>query len=123
MLYQRYNQIQIAKYLDTVPNTTMIYYSSGQAVPIYMDFNNVSRLIVYDEIQNCTDIKAGSYIILPIYYHIYTLNYTPSAKNTCTYWQPIATDNLSNVPSYAQQAGEVDQEQLYYVPKLGNNTR
>ncbi len=66
-LAAQYPQLQAAKYLQAVPNTTRIYTDSGFGdVAVYMNFNNLTRFYFdYDGLTNCSAAIAGSYALVP----------------------------------------------------------
>lgn len=117
-LYERQTQIELANYVNTLPNSTRIYINSGMLVAIYMHFDNVSRIEVYDQIENCTSISPNSYIAIPIYSDPYDLPYVPDPQKYCPSWQlvlsppPAKTNN-----QFILGLGAVDQVALYYVPQ------
>ena len=114
--YEASSQVQIARYLDGLANTTRIYFNSGQAIPIYMGFKNYSRFIIYDQIDNCTQLMPNSYIALNVYTRVYDTDYTPAAVNPCTGWVPIALPQEQNVSQQVFTPGSFAQAELYYIP-------
>ncbi len=119
-LNERYSQFQIAQYLKTLPNSTRIYYMSGQSIPVYMGFNNQSRFIVYDQLDNCSQILPDSYIALPLYAKIGSTTYTPVSANTlCPRWVPALPYTAMNFSPQVESAGSFAQTQLYYIPPNG----
>ena len=99
----------------------MIYYPAAYTqmfsnIGVYMRFNNLSRLRGLDDIQNCTGIPEGSYVVLTKYAKIGSLNYTPNPLKQCPGWQtvlyPRTNQNYSSaITGYAYPFRAV----LYYV--------
>ncbi len=121
MSLSRYDTFTISNYLNTLPNTTVIYYPAAYTqmfsnIGVYMRFDNLSRLRGLDNIQNCTGIPEGSYVVLTKYAKIGSLNYTPDPLNQCPGWQtilyPRTNQNYSSgITGYAYPFRAV----LYYV--------
>jgi len=128
LAYERYDQLAIANYLMHYPSTTKIYFASGFSnVPIYMKFDNLSRFLAYDNIENCKSIPNGTFVIIPKYMQMFNLNYTPNPRKYCPYWQLILNPQYpyyynSTIVGEAMPFGA----KLYYVPggslKLLNTT-
>ena len=115
--YERQTEIEMANYLNTLPNTTVVYSGSGQLIPIYMHFDNTSRLRGFDGITNCTSIAPKSYITLPRYSDPYGLLYIPDPQKYCPNWQLVLVPPPYNTSDKNVIAmGAVDQLALYYVP-------
>ncbi|MGC9099101.1 MAG: ArnT family glycosyltransferase [Candidatus Micrarchaeia archaeon] len=90
LAYQRYDQLAIANYLMQYPSYTKIYFASSFSnVPIYMKFENMSRFLAYDNIQNCREIPNGSFVIIPKFNQQFDLNYTPHPRKYCPYWKLV----------------------------------
>ena len=121
MSLSRYDTLAISNYLNTLPNTTIIYYPAAYTqmfsnIGVYMRFDNLSRLRGLDNIQNCTGIPDGSYVVLTKYAKIGSLNYTPNPLNQCPGWQTVLYPNPSQnyssaITGYAYPFRAV----LYYV--------
>ena len=121
MSLSRYDTFTISNYLNTLPNTTVIYYPAAYTqmfsnIGVYMQFDNLSRLRGLDNIQNCTGIPEGSYVVLTKYAKIGSLNYTPNPLKQCPGWQTILYPNTSQnyssaITGYAYPFRAV----LYYV--------
>ncbi|MGC8710596.1 MAG: ArnT family glycosyltransferase [Candidatus Micrarchaeia archaeon] len=128
LAYERYDQFAIANYLMQYPSNTKIYFASGFSnVPIYMKFENLSRFMAYDSIENCTSIPNGTFIIIPKYMQMFNLDYTPHPRQYCPYWQLVLNPKYpyyynSSIAGEAMPFGA----KLYYVPggslKLINTT-
>ncbi len=113
---ERYDQLAIANYLNTLPSSTKIYLSSSfPEVPIYMGYKNESRFMVYDMIKDCHDIPNGSYVVIPKYQN-FNLNYTPNPRRYCGGWKLVLypTVNVSE-PAYISSAARPFEAKLYYV--------
>lgn len=118
LAYQRYDQLAIAKYLMHYPDYVKIYFASGFSnIPIYMKFENMSRFIAYDSIQNCREIPNGSFVVIPKYVRVFGLNYTPNPETYCPYWK------LIYYPKYPYYTNSTIRDlstyfgaKLYYVP-------
>jgi len=121
MSLSRYDTFAISNYLNTLPNTTVIYYPAAYTqmfsnIGVYMRFDNLSRLRGLDNIQNCTGIPEGSYVVLTKYAKVGSLNYTPDPLNQCPGWQTVLYPNTSQnyssaITGYAYPFRAV----LYYV--------
>lgn len=121
MSLSRYDTFTISNYLNTLPNTTVIYYPAAYTqmfsnIGVYMQFDNLSRLRGLDNIQNCTGIPENSYVVLTKYAKIGSLNYTPDPLNQCPGWQTVLYPNSSQnyssaITGYAYPFRAV----LYYV--------
>ena len=121
MSLSRYDTLTISNYLNTLPNTTIIYYPAAYTqmfsnIGIYLHFDNLSRLRGLDNIQNCTGIPRGSYVVLTKYAKIGSLNYTPDPLSQCPGWQTVLYPNTgqnysSAITGYAYPFRAV----LYYV--------
>lgn len=115
----RYDQLQIAKYLNKLPNTTTIYGSGAFSLVLAdMGYSNLSRYYVYDSIKYCSEIPAGSYVIIPKYYPIFNISYTSNATKYCSNWRlvldPIVDRNFSqDINGTARYFSA----RLYYIPK------
>lgn len=119
LYYERYDQIAIANYLLAMPNSTPIYMSSAFSnVPIYMQFDNLSRIYVYDNNPNCRYIPPGSYIIIPKYDRIFNLNYTPNPAQYCPAWKLVYYPSIGEYfPQYITSVAIPFSAKLYYYPK------
>jgi hypothetical protein len=92
----RYDQLTIANYLNNLPNTTKVYFGSAFSnLPIYMKFNNVSRFFVYDQIQDCHQIPGNSYVVIPKYINLLSLDYTPNPTQYCNSWTLVLYPNIT----------------------------
>jgi 4-amino-4-deoxy-L-arabinose transferase-like glycosyltransferase len=119
--YERQTQIEIANYLNALPNTTVVYSAEGQLVPIYMRFDNISRFRVYNGITNCESIPPGSYLTIPIYSNPYNLSYVPDPHLDCPNWQLVLLPKLYNTSDrIAVYNGRPFQLALWYVPENGS---
>jgi 4-amino-4-deoxy-L-arabinose transferase-like glycosyltransferase len=99
--YQTYDQIQIADYLNAMPNTTKIYFETGFSnVQSYMRFDNLSRFYAYDNIENCSAIPGNVYVIVPKVYKAFNLNYTPNPTAYCPDWTLVLYPKISG--NYSQ---------------------
>jgi hypothetical protein len=116
--YETYNQLQIANYLNALPNNTRIYYNTGQTIPIYMGFRNQSRFMAYDQLDNCSQLQPNSYIGLPVYSKVYNTEYTP-AQLACAGWRPVLLPVLQNASADVSAFGNAAMTQLYYIPANG----
>ncbi len=118
LAYQRYDQLAIANYLMHYPSTTKIYFASAFSnVPVYMQFENWSRFLAYDEMKNCSEIPNGSFVIVPKYISMFNLNYTPHPRKYCPSWQLVLYPHYpyyknSTIESFGYPFGA----KLYYVP-------
>ncbi|MEM3781822.1 MAG: glycosyltransferase family 39 protein, partial [Candidatus Micrarchaeaceae archaeon] len=120
LVSQRYDQLQIANYLNKLPSTTKIYFSGfASLVPIYMHFDNLSRFMAYDNIENCSNIPAGAYVIIP-YVKIFNLNYTENPTEYCPSWKLVYAPQPEYLPkafSLASEEMSINFEaKLYFVP-------
>jgi hypothetical protein len=123
LYYERYDQLIIANYLSTLPDSTSIYMSSAFSnVPVYMGFNNMQRIHIYDEIQNCRDIPSGTYIIMPKSQKLFNLNYTPNPEEYCPEWKLVLDPETNiNFPQYITSVAAPFEAELYYYAS-NNNT-
>jgi len=115
--YGKYDLVTIATYLSGLPSNTPIYFVAGFPIEVFMYYNNVSRFYGYDNIQNCSEIPGGSYIIVPKYIEMDSLNYTPNPERYCPYWRLVLypKDNVS-YPAFITQSEAPLGAKLYYVP-------
>jgi 4-amino-4-deoxy-L-arabinose transferase-like glycosyltransferase len=119
-LYERYDQVAIAGYLGALPNTTQIYYLNGFAfTEIYMQFANASRFQVYDQVQNCSRIPAGAYVLMPKNEQVFGIPFTPNPTKYCPSWQMVYAPEMSNESSEYWSSAAPSEVVLYYVPKMG----
>ncbi|MDE1856891.1 MAG: glycosyltransferase family 39 protein [Candidatus Micrarchaeota archaeon] len=118
LMHQIYTQVQIGNYLSQLPNTTKIYFTGTFSnVLMYIGFNNLSRVYAYDGIKNCSDIPAGSYIIIPKYFTVFNLNYTPDPSRYCPQWQLVLDPQYPGpVDPVAEGASQYMEGKLYYNP-------
>lgn len=124
LAYERYGQLSIANYLSKLPSNTRIYISSAfSMLPIYMQFDNMSRFIIYDNIKNCRSMQTNSYVVLPKYINLFNLNYTPNPPSSCGIWSlvlyPKMNGNFS--PAIKTMAYPFDAK-LYYIYYNGTNS-
>jgi hypothetical protein len=116
--YETYDQIAISNYLNKLPDTTSIYFESGFSnMQVYTHYDNLSRFHDYTGIKNCSDIPAGSYVVVPKFLKVFNISYTPNPLVECPDWilklYPRDPGNFSGaitgpaVPFAAQ---------LFYVP-------
>ncbi len=112
--YETYPQKVIANYLLNLPNTTNIYIASSFSnLHVYMDYKNPSRFYAYNNIQNCSNIPQGSYVVIPMVQQ-FNLDYTPNPLPYCPSWQLILKGPLVNNSLY-ENAIYFDGS-LYYIP-------
>lgn len=115
--YIMFDQTAIGSYLNKLPSTTKVYTESGFMVEIYMHYDNMSRFVVYDQIRNCTDIPAGSYVILPKYIKVFNLSYTPTPTLYCPNWKLALYPSINGTyPAYIKAPALPFYAKLYYVP-------
>lgn len=121
--YEKYDQVVIANYLSTIPNTTSIYRMSGFSnIDSYMQFRNINRIYAYDSIQNCSNIPAGSYVMIPKNMSVFNLDYTPDPQKYCPNWQLVL------IPKYPYPLPETITmsnpfgAKLYYIPVNETNS-
>lgn len=114
---EAYSQSSIAHYLSQYPNTTKIYFDWNYAdLFSYMNFENVSRFILYPQANNysCADIPSGSFVIIPTY-AASSLIPAP-APSQCANWvlvlDPQSSENRASA-AYINSSGF--QTDLYYV--------
>ncbi len=117
LAFERYDILSVSNYLRALPNSTVIYMPNRfDLLMVYMGYDNPSRFVSYDYIQNCTDMAAGSYIMLPAYDHIAGLDYTPDPGGYCPSWREVLTPEYP----YAVYDPETNSlGRLYYVPLNG----
>ncbi len=119
LVYARYSQMQIANYLNALPNTTKIYYTGSFAlVPIYMKFDNLSRFYAYDALRSCSEIPAGAYVIIP-YQEQFGINFTANPTEYCPSWQLVMAPLLSGYPPDITAPAMTFEAKLYHVPSNG----
>ena len=113
----RYDVIAISNWLSPLPNYTRIYFYDGFPISLYMHYDNVSRFVSYENMDNCTSIEPNSYIIIPKYVPVGDLNYTPNPSRYCPAWQLVFNpqDNVS-YPQYVTSVSSYMRAKLYYVP-------
>jgi hypothetical protein len=117
MADSQYTQIQIAGRLAVLPNTTQIYFDSGYGdIVVYMGFDNLSRLYSdYDGIENCQNIPANSYVVIPRFIND-GFNYTPDPLKYCNYWVKVMSPQLPYANNAALAPAMPFESDLYYVP-------
>jgi hypothetical protein len=118
------NQMQVARYLNTLPNNTKIYiYGGSGEVTAYMKFNNISRTYVdYGGIEDCHEFPGGAYVVIPNHASV-GFNYTPDPIATCSYWRMVLSPQVSSsIPEFISStvANLNTEVNVYYVPM--NNT-
>ncbi len=123
--YETYDQRAIAGYLNALPNSTRVYMESGFSImQVFMHYDNMSRFYIYDGIRNCSQMEAGSYVVIPKYISAFGLNYTPDPTRDCPSW---------NLVLYPQEKGNYSQyivapatpfgAKLYYIPLPNSSTQ
>ncbi len=114
----QYDQIHIADYISSLPNSTKIYISSGMGnVAIYADYNNLSRFYFgYGGVSNCHEIPDGSYVVMPRYEND-GYNYTPNPLAYCSYWQLTLSPVYPNLSRALTPIEMPFAANLYYIPK------
>lgn len=124
LAYERYDQLAIANYINTLPNTTLIYRMSGFSnIDSYIGFNNLMRIHAYDSLQNCTEIPNDSYVIIPKYQEVFNLNYTPNPQAYCPNWQLVLYPQYpTTVPAYVASTAQPFGAKLYFVPGSTTST-
>jgi 4-amino-4-deoxy-L-arabinose transferase-like glycosyltransferase len=117
--YERFDQVAIAKYLDRLPNETPVYYLNGFGfTEIYMRFSNMSRFYIYDQIDNCSKIPGGAYIIIPKNEQVFSIPFTPDPTRYCPEWQLVYVPEINSMyPYYISGPAMVSEAVLYYVPE------
>ncbi|MDE1825782.1 MAG: glycosyltransferase family 39 protein [Candidatus Micrarchaeota archaeon] len=122
---ERYDQLAIAGYLNSLPGTTQVYYTGAFAnLYSYMHYANPERFSVYDGISNCSQIPGGSYIIIPKYNRIFSLNYTPDPLPYCPNWQLVLSPKITpNVSDFISSEATPFRANLYYIPKTHNSSQ
>ena len=115
--------IAISNWLSPLPNYTRIYFYDGFPISLYMHYDNVSRFVGYENMNNCTSIKPNSYIVIPKYVPVGNLNYTPNPSRYCPTWQLVfyPRDNVS-YPQYVSSVSSYLRAKLYYVPGANMTT-
>ncbi|MEM3241082.1 MAG: glycosyltransferase family 39 protein [Candidatus Micrarchaeaceae archaeon] len=126
LVSQRYDQVQIANYLNKLPSSTKIYFSGfASLVPIYMHFDNLSRFLAYDEIENCSKIPSGVYVIIP-YFKLFNLNYTKNPTAYCPNWKLVYAPQPEYLPkafsSLSEELSFPFEAKLYFVPSNSEET-
>lgn len=118
---QTYPLHKIANYLKSMSNSTPLYVPGAEYLyfEVYMYQDNLSRVIIYDNIYNCTDIPAGSYVVIPNATTGWDsqLPYVNETAEYCPQWELIRTINASQriVELSGSPPGRFVQK-LYYVP-------
>lgn len=118
---QTYPIHKIANYIESIGNSTPLYVPSAEFsyLEVYMYQHNLSRVVIYDNIYNCTSMPGGSYVVIPNT----TLGWDaqlPYVNNTAEYcpnWQLIETIHAS--PGIVALSGWPQgryAQKLYYVP-------
>ncbi|MDE1855794.1 MAG: glycosyltransferase family 39 protein [Candidatus Micrarchaeota archaeon] len=114
---ERFDQLAMAQYLNQLPNTTKIYFTGAFSnIHSYMMFDNLSRFYAYDNMQNCTQIPKGAYVLIPKYNKVFTLNYTPNPLPYCPGWKLAMSPQIDQ--QFSQDiiaSAEPFRGNLYYV--------
>ena len=111
-----YDQMQIASYLATLPNSTVVYLPSNFSnIYSYMRFDNLSRFRLLMFVKNCSDLAPNSYVI----------SGNPSQVVNSSFYHYISTcPNLSQIvlpypsnstPYYNQIHPDLVDLNLYHV--------
>ncbi len=123
LVHARYDQLTIADYLASLPNSTKVYFSSSFSnLPIYMGYANASRLFVYDQIQDCNLIPANAYVVIPKSTSLFGLDYTPDPTQYCSSWKLVLYPSLTTSYLYERDVASMAVPfgaKLYKVGPLG----
>ena len=116
-VYETYDQMQIASYINALPNNTVVYSSSAFSnLYTYMRFDNISRIKIYDQIYNCSEIPKGVYVVIPKYVELFNLTYTPNPTAYCKNWSLVLYPKInSSYPSSITAPGIPMEADLYYT--------
>lgn len=113
LLALQYPQLQAAKHLQALPNTTKIYTDTGfRDVAVYMNFNNLSRFYFGSGVVaiNCSIAAAGSYVLLPT-------QFQNPLSGCSSNWKLVLSPQLTNFSQLVSANSQQNLADLYYVPK------
>ncbi|MGA3020463.1 MAG: glycosyltransferase family 39 protein [Candidatus Micrarchaeales archaeon] len=112
ILASQYSQLQIAKYLQKLPNITQIYADSGYGdIAVYMNFNNISRFeFGYGDAINCSGVPTNTYVMIP--------RYINNEFSFCSSeWELVLSPQLTNLSHDVSADSQQQLADLYYVPQ------
>ena len=112
----QYTELQAAGYLNSLPNSTMVYLDSGLGdLVVYMHFDNMSRFkIDYGGLSSCTQVPSNSFVLVPRYFQQGFLTFANTVPQ-CTYWKLVMAPQISSFPAKEQDPAKFALSNLYYV--------
>jgi 4-amino-4-deoxy-L-arabinose transferase-like glycosyltransferase len=117
---QTYPLHVIANLVNSMSNSTYLYIPSGDFyfLSVYMHQNNMSRVIMYDNIRNCSVMKKGAYVVIANATSGFDpdVPYINNTTEECPSWKLVMEVHASpQITAYSGWPELRYEQMLYYV--------